>query len=87
MPADWTLPQELAEWALAERPGFPVVLEAAKFRDHWHAQSGQKGVKADWPATWRNWVRNARLPAGNAPRHSGFENRDYQAGVTHDGKF
>lgn len=33
--------------------------EAAKFVDYWRAQPGQKGVKTDWPATWRNWVRNA----------------------------
>ena len=27
------------------------------FRDYWIAQPGQKGVKTDWTATWRNWVR------------------------------
>lgn len=27
------------------------------FRDYWKAQPGQKGVKADWEATWRNWCR------------------------------
>lgn len=27
------------------------------FRDYWVAQPGQKGVKTDWTATWRNWVR------------------------------
>ena len=30
-----------------------------RFADHWAAQPGQKGVKADWPATWRNWIRRA----------------------------
>jgi hypothetical protein len=33
--------------------------ELAKFRDYWTAQPGAKGRKADWPATWRNWVRKA----------------------------
>lgn len=33
--------------------------EAAKFRDYWIGQGGQKGTKLDWDATWRNWVRNA----------------------------
>lgn len=39
--------------------------ELAKFRDYWAALPGQKGVKTDWPATWRNWVRRAAesLPA------------------------
>lgn len=27
------------------------------FRDYWAAQPGQRGHKADWDATWRNWVR------------------------------
>ncbi len=27
------------------------------FRDYWAAQPGQRGRKADWDATWRNWVR------------------------------
>lgn len=33
--------------------------EAARFRDYWIGQGGQKGTKLDWDATWRNWVRNA----------------------------
>lgn len=27
------------------------------FCDHWKATPGQKGVKADWEATWHNWCR------------------------------
>lgn len=30
---------------------------ADEFRDYWHAQPGQRGVKLDWEATWRNWIR------------------------------
>jgi len=33
--------------------------EAAKFADYFRGAPGQKGVKADWPATWRNWCRKA----------------------------
>jgi hypothetical protein len=36
--------------------------EASKFRDYWNSQPGQKGVKTDWQATWRNWCRNAKKP-------------------------
>ena len=41
--------------------------EAAKFKDYWASVSGAKGVKQDWLATWRNWVRSAveRLPRGS----------------------
>lgn len=34
--------------------------ELDKFRDYWIAVSGQKGIKRDWDATWRNWLRNAK---------------------------
>jgi hypothetical protein len=40
-----------------------VEMEICKFRDYWIAQPGQKGVKVDWPATWRNWIRR------NLPSH------------------
>ena len=33
---------------------------AEQFKDHWIAQPGQRGVKADWLATWRNWVRREK---------------------------
>ena len=33
--------------------------EAEKFLNYWQAQPGQRGVKLDWDATWRNWVINA----------------------------
>ncbi|MGU3575660.1 YdaU family protein [Brucellaceae bacterium C25G] len=33
--------------------------EADKFRDYWNGQPGQRGVKLDWLATWRNWCRSA----------------------------
>ena len=33
--------------------------EFPRFKDYWLAQPGRKGVKADWPATWRNWIRKS----------------------------
>jgi hypothetical protein len=40
-----------------------IAIEVDKFRDYWISQPGQKGVKTDWRATWRNWVRR------NLPSH------------------
>ncbi|QXP89479.1 hypothetical protein [Methylococcus capsulatus] len=31
------------------------------FRDYWVAKSGADARKADWGATWRNWVRREGL--------------------------
>ena len=33
--------------------------EIEKFCDYWRAQSGRQAVKADWDATFRNWLRRA----------------------------
>lgn len=33
--------------------------EADQFRDYWISKPGAAGVKLDWPATWRTWVRRA----------------------------
>jgi len=35
------------------------IAEHEKFMDYYRAAPGMKGRKTDWPATWRNWMRNA----------------------------
>lgn len=80
LPSEWFVPKEMAEWASKERPDLDVYYVAMQFKDYWIAQAGQKGVKLDWDATWRNWVRNTKptkqnpadivritVPASNEP--------------------
>jgi uncharacterized protein YdaU (DUF1376 family) len=62
---DWVLLKTWGEWAQKERPDIDVRKVAEQFKDHWIAQSGQKGVKLDWQATWRNWVRSTNAPKMN----------------------
>jgi hypothetical protein len=59
---DWQLPGEWHEWAVKEFDAAPAAVsaQAEKFRDYWIAQPGQKGVKANWFSTWKNWCRTAR---------------------------
>lgn len=74
MPQDWELPTEWKAWALGATGGrWPesrVMLIAAKFKDHWLSKPGAAGVKADWLATWRNWIREevAREEQGGTRR-------------------
>jgi hypothetical protein len=35
--------------------------ESANFRDYWIAKPGSGGVKLDWVATWRKWVRSSKI--------------------------
>lgn len=60
LPADWTLPDDWATWAKEARPDLHPAAVAARFADHWHAKPGKDGVKLDWLATWRNWVRGEK---------------------------
>lgn len=63
LPENWVLPSDWGEWASTE--GWPetvIRLEADKFGDYWRSAPGQKGVKLDWKATWRNWMRNCNQP-------------------------
>jgi hypothetical protein len=61
LPENWTLPKSWGAWAMSEEgfSEFEVRREAEKFRDWWYSAPGQKGVKLDWQATWRNWIRKA----------------------------
>lgn len=63
LPADWVLPASWEEWAARNRSdltseGIREIAEA--FKDHWISQPGRYGIKVDWEATWRNWIRNER---------------------------
>lgn len=58
LPEDWTPTDEDIAFCRSEKPHLNPNKIADKFRDYWIAQVGAKAKKADWPATWRNWVRN-----------------------------
>lgn len=64
LPQDWTLPDHWKTWAEKERPDVDVVTASESFRDFWIAKPGKDGRKADWQATWRNWIRNQRSTGG-----------------------
>lgn len=60
LPPDWLPTEEQVAWAMTEQSNWSrehTLKVAASFRDYWIAKPGKDGVKADWPATWRNWVR------------------------------
>lgn len=53
----WIPAPDLIQQMQAECPGLDLEAEHKVFIDYWIAQPGQKGVKTDWAATWRNWMR------------------------------
>jgi uncharacterized protein YdaU (DUF1376 family) len=62
---DLSFPDEWFDFLVKERPELNAQQTFAKFMDYWIAQAGQKGVKLDWFATWRNWVRSTNAPKQN----------------------
>lgn len=75
LPDGWRPSAELWRWAKDDQrlPDPIIERETAKFCDYWRAASGSKGVKLDWGATWRNWIRSAaeRVPDGQKLKPGG----------------
>lgn len=57
LPPDWCAPRDFIEFAISEGLTHDEVrtIVEPKFRDHW--LSARDGLKRNWLATWRNWVR------------------------------
>ena len=62
---DLIFPGEWMVFCREHRPDLQPLRTFEQFKDYWSAQAGQKGVKLDWFATWRNWVRNTNAPKVN----------------------
>ena len=60
IPNDFAVTEDMLEWAESRNIGLDIEIETEKFRNHFLAASGAKGVKLDWVATWRNWMLNAK---------------------------
>lgn len=60
IPEPFILTRAMREEAAAE--GITIDLDAhtREFVDYWRGRAGAGGVKLDWPATWRNWMRKAQ---------------------------
>ncbi len=57
---DWRPPPD--DWDLGRALGLSdaeIADQLDRFRDHWIAKPGKDGLKLDWAATFRNWLRKA----------------------------
>lgn len=74
--SDWVLPIEWGNWAISEGLTEAQVRSSADtFRDHWVAKAGKDARKADWLATWRNWVRRDLNRVGGSYGSASHEKR------------
>lgn len=58
--ADFCLTEDWKQFCRTERSDLDPQKVFDGFKDYWIAKPGQQGVKLDWFATWRNWVRNQK---------------------------
>lgn len=71
---DWLPAPDTLRWAVAQGLTYDTAVAIAEqFRDYWVAQPGKNACKLDWPATWRNWIREhiRRHGTGPWPRNGG----------------
>jgi hypothetical protein len=57
LPEDFVPQQD--HYDLAQSLGINCEMEFQKFRDYFLGVAGSRGLKQDWPATLRNWLRNS----------------------------
>lgn len=55
-----SIPEEWVLFCRKERSDLNPSLVFEGFKDYWVSVPGAKGVKANWDATWRNWIRNQK---------------------------
>ncbi|WP_437582702.1 hypothetical protein ACSAGD_10580 [Paramicrobacterium sp. CJ85] len=70
---DWKPTPETVTKIEHDCPGLNYQAEHVVFIDYWIAQPGQKGVKLDWDATWRNWMRRKH---NDSPKRGQRPSRD-----------
>jgi len=61
LPAEFPITADMIVWANERAPAAELSLETEKFLNHFRAKGE---VRADWLASWRNWMLNAQTYAG-----------------------
>lgn len=84
IPVDFAVTPEMVAWATKECPHVDGRLETEKFVNHWRAKTGKDATKLDWPATWRNWMLNARDRYGGARASPNGSHRDQRVAQVDD---
>jgi hypothetical protein len=84
LPMGWQPPADLVNAMRKAHPNVDIERETAVFIDYW---LGTGGTKADWNATYRNWIRKeartapaavAVLPSRSASRTSTIDTANRQ---------
>ena len=72
IPENFAIDDDMRKW-LADSNLTHLDAQAitVEFVDYWVGVAGVKGVKLDWVATWRNWIRRKAEESPRQPRGGG----------------
>lgn len=56
IPDPFIVTTDMRRWATESVPAVDVNRSTEMFVNHFRAKTGRDATKADWPATWRNWL-------------------------------
>lgn len=92
MTPDWQPSPRLVEFVRQECPAVNGRTETDQFRDWWISRPGKDGLKLDWDATYRNWMRksqeerrggNGRLQSPSARTNAATERTNESIATLH----
>lgn len=73
LPDAWVPAPDVIAQMRSDHPHIDLKVEHAKFVDYWQGKAGRDARKADWNATWRNWIRRA-VEQSPQPRNTSANN-------------
>jgi hypothetical protein len=68
LPEDYAITEAMREWAAEHCPAVDLDLHHERFCNHWW---GKGETRADWAATWRNWMLREQDQMGRRPPPNG----------------
>lgn len=68
LPDTFVVDLDMRAWAQENAPNVDADRELERFSDYWRSKGERR---ADWTATWRNWMRRAQEDAARRPQRPG----------------
>lgn len=68
IPEPFMLTADMREWGADRCPGVDLRHQTERFVNYWRAEAK---TKADWPATWMNWMLREQERIDSGPRRGG----------------
>ena len=74
IPEDFAIDDDMRQWLKDNNFGhLDAQAITVEFVDYWVGVAGVKGVKLDWVATWRNWIRRKAEESPRVVRGGGYD--------------